>query len=49
MMSAIEGGGGLGKAAVVREVSKGCENADKGGGGKKILKFCRHHKWKAPK
>ena len=33
MMSAIEGGGGLGKADVVREVSKGCENADKGGRG----------------
>ena len=27
------GGGGLGKADVVREVSKGCENADKGGRG----------------
>ena len=54
MMSASEGGGGHGKADIVREVArilyyKSDPNADKGGGGQKIRKFCGHHIWKLPK
>ena len=57
MMSASEGGGGHGKADIVGEVVwilwyksmyKSDTNADKGGGGKKIQKFCQHRIWKLP-
>ena len=48
MMSALQAGGGPGKADKIRELSKGgCMKMQIGGGGK-IGKFCRLHMWEAP-
>ena len=48
MTSALRGEGVLGKSNEVSNLSKGgCVNL-RTGGGQKIRKFCRHHKWKAP-
>ena len=50
MMSKPKGNEGPWKADKIREASNGRlrENADRGGGVKKIQKVGRHHSWKPP-